>query len=118
MKKLIACILVLLITATPVTAGAEEWDMSVPTEITEEIRSAFEKATENLDGVDYIPVAVLGMQDNICCILCKATAVYPEAKPYNVLVYLNGTEIQNVYELWIDKHAEKEILAHGTSNCA
>ena len=118
MKKLIACILVLIMAAVPVTASAEDWDFSVPTEITEEIQSAFDKAMENLDGVNYIPVAVLGVQDEVCCILCKATAVYPEAKPYNVLVYLNGNEIQNIYELWIEKHAEKENFVDGTSNCA
>ena len=93
--------------AAPVTASAE-WDMSVPTEITEKVQKLFDDATAELDGVEYTPVAVLGMRDNTCCILCKATAVYPDAKPYNVLVYVNEDGIQNIYELWIEKHAEKE----------
>ena len=44
--------------------------------------------------------------------------MYPNAKPYNVLVYVNESGIQNIYELWIEKHAEKEKFDDGTSNCA
>ena len=110
-------------TTSPPTSGADdaeepEWDMSVPTEITEEIQANFDKAMEKLMGVDYTPVAVLGVQGDTCCILCKATVVYPGAQPYNVLVYLRGNEVRNVYELWIDKHADREEPADGTANCA
>ena len=73
---------------------------------------------EGLVGVDYVPVAVLGVKENTWCILCKATVVYPGAEPYNALVYVNDEGIQNIYELWIDKHAEKETEADGTFNCA
>lgn len=118
MKKLAACILLLVILSSSAPAFAEEWDMSISTEVTEEIQNSFDEAMENLVGVNYTPVAVLGAQDNTYCILCKATVLYPEAKPYNVLVYLKGTEIQNVYELWIEKHAEKEPATDGTTNCA
>ena len=124
MKKLIACLLLIALVLTPAVASAEEseWDMSVPTEITEEIQNAFDKATETLMGVNYTPVAVLGAHENTCCVLCKATVVYPGAKPYNVLMYIDTEtpEIRNIYELWIDRHSEKEpaITADGTSNCA
>ena len=111
MKKLIACVLLLIFAAFPVTAYAEEWDMAVPTEVTAEIRELFDKAIAELIGVDYTPVAVLGKDDSTYCILCKASAVYPAAAPYNALVYVNESGIQNIYELWIEKHAEKQASA-------
>jgi len=111
MKKLIVCVLILIFAAFPVTAYAEGWDMSVPTEITTEIRELFDKAAAELVGVDYTPVAVLGKDDGTYCILCKASAVYPDAAPYNALVYVNESGIQNIYELWIEKHAEKQAPA-------
>ena len=110
MKKFAACMLVLLLLCTPVTAGADasDWDLSAPTEVTEEVRAIFDKATEGLLGVSYVPVCVLGVQGDTYCILCKATVVYPNAEPNNVLVYVNKDGIQNIYELWIDKHDKKE----------
>ena len=110
MKKFAACMLVLLLLCTPVTAGAEasDWDLSAPTEVTEEVRAIFDKATEGLLGVSYVPVCVLGVQGGTYCILCKATVIYPNAEPNNVLMYVNEDGIQNIYELWIDKHDKKE----------
>lgn len=110
MKKFAACMLVLLLLCTPVTAGAEasDWDLSAPTEVTEEVRAIFDKATEGLLGVSYVPVCVLGVQGDTYCILCKATVIYPKAEPNNVLMYVNEDGIQNIYELWIDKHDKKE----------
>ena len=110
MKKFAASMLVLLLLCTPVTAGAEasDWDLSAPTEVTEEVRAIFDKATEGLLGVSYVPVCVLGVQGDTYCILCKATVIYPNAEPNNVLMYVNEDGIQNIYELWIDKHDKKE----------
>lgn len=110
MKKFAACMLVLLLLCTPVTAGAEasDWDLSAPTEVTEEVRAIFDKATEGLLGVSYVPVCVLGVQGDTYCVLCKATVIYPNAEPNNVLMYVNEDGIQNIYELWIDKHDKKE----------
>ena len=105
----------------PETASGEEvpeWDMSISPEITEDIRALFDRAMEKLMGVEYTPVAVLGVIDSTYCILCKAAVVYPGARPYNVLVYINEDGVQNIYELWIEKHAEKEEPADGTFNCA
>ena len=118
MKKTIALVLILMMLSVPVTGYAEEWDMSVSTEITDEIQAMFDKAMDGLTGVNYTPVAVLGRLDDTTCILCKAVVVYPGAEPYNALVYLNEDGIRNIYELWIDKHAEKEEFEDGTSNCA
>jgi len=99
-------------------AGAKEWDMSISPEITDEILATFDRAVDGLTGVNYTPVAVLGVMDDTYCILCKATVLYPNAKPYNVLLYVNENGIQNIYELWIEKHAVKEKSDDGTSNCA
>ncbi len=109
MKKLTVFVLILMLLCTPAAASAEatDWDMSVQTEITEEIQTLFDKAMEGLVGVNYVPVSVLGVRDDTYCILCKATVVYPGAEPYNALVYVNENGVQNIYELWIDKHAEK-----------
>ena len=41
MKKLIACVLILIFAAFPVTAYADDWDTSVPTEISAEIQEIF-----------------------------------------------------------------------------
>ena len=76
--------------AEPVPA----WDTAVPTEVTDEIRIRFEEAVEGLLGVSYEPLAVLAQQGDSLCILCRATAVVPDAKPTYALVYLsmeNGT---------------------------
>ena len=107
MKKLIACVLLLIFALIPATAYAE-WDMSVPTAVTADIQATFDKAMEGLVGVDYTPVAVLGKEDSTYCILCKAAAVYPDAAPYNALVYVDESGIRNIYELGIEKHTEKQ----------
>ena len=115
MKKLIACVLLLVFAAFPVSAFAEEWDTSVPTEVTEEVQALFDKGMEGLVGVGYTPVAVLGQTDGTYCILCKARVVYPGAEPYNALVYVDENGVRNIYELWIDKHAEKQAPAQSDS---
>ena len=109
------------VSVEPETASGEEvpeWDMSISPEITEDIKALFDRAMEKRMGVEYTPVAVLGVIDSTYCILCKAAVVYPGARPYNVLVYINEDGVQNIYELWIEKHAEKEEPADGTFNCA
>ena len=109
------------VSVEPETASGEEmpeWDMSISPEITEDIKALFDRAMEKRMGVEYTLVAVLGVIDSSYCILCKAAVVYPGARPYNVLVYINEDGVQNIYELWIEKHAEKEEPADGTFNCA
>ena len=126
MKKTLAVILaVVMILALGAVAFADdaaeaEWDTSVPTEVTEEVRAAFEQATEGLLGVSYEPVAVLGQQGDTCCILCKATVVYPGAKPYNALVYVSvadgRAEVLDICELRIDMSPAVEVeIDYGSS---
>ena len=67
------------------------WTPAADPAVTEELRAKFEKATEALLGVNYSPVAYLGSQVVAGinhAILCQAAAVYPDAQPYFVIVYL------------------------------
>ena len=88
------------------TSEVTEWDLSVQTEITEEIRTLFVEATDGLLGVSYEPVTVLGRKGDVICVLSKATVVYPGAKPYYAMVYFgtgNGkAEILSIRELWLE----------------
>lgn len=80
------------------------WTPSQSPEITQEVQALFDKAFEGLLGVHYVPVAYLGSQvvaGTNHCLLCQATAVYPGAQPYFVLVYLyqdltGGVSILNI----------------------
>ncbi len=59
--------------------------------ITDNIKNLLEKATENLVGAKYTPVAYIARQvvsGTNHCILCKITAVTPDAKATYALVYL------------------------------
>ena len=52
--------------------------------MTEEQKAVFDKAVEKLLGVSYEPVTYLGSQvvaGQNHCFLCKATVIYPDAKP-------------------------------------
>ena len=120
MKKAISlgiavCLIVLMFSFSAGFAAAE-WDTSVPTEITEDIQAVFEEALSGLLGVNYTPVAVLGQQGNEYCILCKASVVYPGAKPYNALVYITagetGASVKNIEELKLGQEPE---IDYGTS---
>jgi hypothetical protein len=54
-----------------------------------EVKAAFEKAITELVGAAYEPVALLGAQvvaGTNYQILCKTTAIYPNATPYYTVV--------------------------------
>lgn len=54
-------------------------------------RAAFKKATAELEGMTYSPIAVLGTQvvaGTNYAILCRATAVYPDAIPEITIMYI------------------------------
>ena len=79
----------------PVTSEEPElvggWSVSESTEVTDEVWELVENATDGLLGVGYEPVAYLGSQvvaGSNHCVLCKATVVVPNAKPYYVLMYI------------------------------
>lgn len=64
-------------------------------------KKAFEKATENLLGVDYEPVVLLGTKKENgvkYCILCRATEVYPDAESEFAYMYITQDE-ENHYSI-------------------
>ena len=122
MKKTISlgmaiCLIVLVFCLGTGTASAE-WDTDVAPEITEEVQALFDQALDGLVGVNYTPIAVLGRQQDALCILCKATVVYPGAKPYYALVDISTAAdkagLLNIRVLSIDEAPEVEI-DYGTS---
>lgn len=101
MKKLLCLVLAgLLVLSLGVSALAEASDPLlgrwIPTEddstqIPEEVLTAFTKATEELTGCDYMPVALLATQlvaGTNYCLLCQTRLVTPEAPVGYALVYL------------------------------
>ena len=80
----------------------------------EDAQAAFDKAMQELVGAEYTPVALLSRQivaGTNYCLLCQITPVVPNPVPTWALVYIyadleGNASITNVYELYIDKHAE------------
>ena len=50
-------------------------------------------------------------KDGLYCVLCRATVVFPDAKPYYALVYVNDKGLQNIWDIWMGAHAEKKEMA-------
>ncbi|MDO4739135.1 MAG: hypothetical protein Q4A66_00560 [Eubacteriales bacterium] len=110
MKKIIvlllsALLLIGVVTATATTLGG--WTVAEDNAITEERKAVFEKAMEEMLGVQYEPVTYLASQvvaGSNHCFLCKATVIVPDAQPSYVLVYLyedleGNVEIKNIADL-------------------
>ncbi len=125
MKKWISLLIVtLLLTAA---ASAEEMPGSmilggwepVPAEaqsLPEDAQTAFDRAMEGLVGAEYTPVALLSRQvvsGTNYCILCQISPVVPNPVPTWALVYIyadlqGNAQVTNVYELYVERHAEPE----------
>ena len=121
MKKLLSLVITLALVLSVCAASAEMtvggWEL---TEVQgaaladEGAQEAFEKATKELVGANYVPVALLGKQlvaGMNYCILCQVTPVVPDAQPAWALVYIyadleGNASISNVYEVYIDRHAQ------------
>ena len=99
MKKLIALVLMAVCLMSFAMAegpfGGETlaggWAAAENPEITEEIRAMFDKGTEGLLGVNYVPVALLGSQvvaGRNYAILCQGTVVVPDAAPSWKIMFL------------------------------
>ena len=120
MKKTLILLVALGLLLGLVSANAEtitgSWTPVVQEagKLPEDAQTAFDKALEQLDGATYIPVALLSTQvvaGTNYCILCQITPVVPDPEPTWALVYIyadlqGNAEIMNVYELYIDKHAQ------------
>lgn len=68
------------------------WTPAEDPAITDEMLELFNKATEGLLGMNYVPVALLGTQvvaGRNVAILCQATAVVPNAAPSWKVMFIN-----------------------------
>lgn len=67
------------------------WEQPASPEVTEEARTALEKAMEGFAGAEYNPVALLSTQvvaGMNYCILCERTVTAPDAETDYALVYV------------------------------
>lgn len=126
MKKMLALMLALVMVFALAACGQQKaptlggWTPVEDAKMTDDAQSAFDKAMDGLIGVNYIPVALIGRQivsGTNYCILCEATVVYPDARPYYALVYLyqdlqGKAEVTNIVKLDLGDIAESgEIKA-------
>lgn len=95
----------------PIVGG---WSITDSPAVTDEVKALVEKASANLDGASYIPVAYVASQvvaGTNHLILCETAPVTPEAKATYSLVTVyedlqGNAEITNVY------HSEAESLGN------
>ena len=111
MKKTVCIIAAILMLVSMTAAFAAPmiggWNIAENNAVTEEQKAVFDKAVEKLLGVSYEPVTYLGSQvvaGQNHCFLCKATVIYPDAKPTYALVYIyqdlqGNAEVTNVASL-------------------
>ena len=95
-------------TQTEMTTPDADWNLPETIDMPEEVTAVFEKAMDGLTGVGYEPVGYLGEKDGVYCVLCRATVVYPDAKPYYALVYVSDEGLKNIWDIWMGAHAEKK----------
>ena len=121
MKKIVSVLLVLALALAVSSAALAEmmvggWEVAEHQPVLmmdEEMQAVFDKATGDMDGAVYVPVALLGTQVVAginYCFLCQITPVVPDPKPVWALVYIyadleGNAEITNIYEIYFDRHA-------------
>ena len=103
MKKLIALFVLFALMLSAAMAEGNEvspahmaggWMPSAEPTVTEELQDLFDKGTETLTGISYIPVAYLGSQvvaGTNHAFLCRAVSAYPgslDIEPAYAMVYL------------------------------
>ena len=122
MKKITSVLLILVLALIMATSASAEmsaggWETVEYQAVIlpdEEAQAAFDKATAELDGMIYIPVALIGKQivaGTNYCILCQMIPVVPDAKPVWALVYIyedlegNAQIVDPPYEIYYDRHS-------------
>ena len=99
MKKIITLVLLAVMMSAVISALADQpltggWTPSADPTVTEERKAVFEKGTEALTGMSYIPLVYLGSQvvaGSNHAFLCQAVTAYPgslETEPAYAIVYL------------------------------
>lgn len=111
MKKLIALLVAVLLllgaACAENTSDDAGWNLPETIDMTEEVTAVFNHAMEGLVGVGYEPLGFLGEKDGVYCILCRATVIYPGAKPGYALVYVTDTGVRNIWDIWLNAHSQK-----------
>ena len=110
MKRILMLMIALLLLAGFAQAEPARdagWTLPETIAMTEEATEIFGKAMNGLVGVDYEPLGLLAEKEGTLCILCRATVVYPGAAPGYALVYANSEGLVNIWDLWVDAHADK-----------
>ena len=109
---LVLAALLLLVSAASAEADEESvsWKMTESSEITQEAMDAFDGAVRELTDAVYEPVALLGEQQGVYCILCRARGEYEGAEPYYTLLYVGENGVQNVWDLWIEDHDKPKTV--------
>ena len=82
------------------------WTAPESNAVTEELQAKFDAAVAKLMGAKHIPLAYLGSNGTADCFFCRSEAVVPDPVPYYTLVYINENGVQNIYEVWVEAHAE------------
>ena len=85
-----------------------DWNLPETIQMSDDITAVFDKAMNDLTGVDYEPLGYLGEKDGVYCILCRARVVSPDAKPYYALVYVGSDGVHNIWDIWMGAHSEKK----------
>ncbi len=111
-RMMAASVLLLCLSAAAVAEENDEeapgWKITDSSGITENAQAAFDSAAAELTDAVYEPVALLGEQQDVYCILCRATGDYEGAEPYYTLVYVGKNGVQNIWDLWIESHSVPE----------
>lgn len=87
---------------------APDWKITASSEITPDARAAFDRAAAEMTDAAYEPVALLGVQGDVYCILCRAMVDLEDAEPYYTLVYVGENGVENVWDLWVESHSVPE----------
>ena len=82
-----------------------EWVIPANTDLTDEVMTVFNQAADEFEDVSYEPIAFLGESDGVYCVLCRALASNPDAKPYYTLIYVSEDGVQNIWDIWMEMHA-------------
>ena len=121
MKRLVFLLLFVLLLCS--VAGAERmmgsWTPSTDPTITEDLKTLFDKGTDTLTGISYIPVAYLGSQvvaGTNHAFLCQAVTAYPgslDIDPAYAMVYLYEDLSGNVSILCITDFDIGSLCTYG-----
>ena len=82
-------------------------------------KAAFKKATAGLTGVNYKPIAVLGSQvvaGTNYAILCRPTAVYPDAQPEIKIMYVYADLMGNAEIIGFQTIIGAQLMGGFTAN--